>query len=58
MKVDVVKYSPAFKSGYPTFGTGHLGIKEIPNNSIYDNVYIGFKPQPDEQRGGLLNYLA
>lgn len=68
MRVDVVKDCVTFKSGYPTFGTGHLSVKTTPNvydtvlsfkytPDIYDNVYIGYKPV-DISKGKKLDYLA
>lgn len=68
MKVDVVKDCVTFKSGYPTFGTGHLSVKVTPNvydtvlsskytPDIYDNIYIGYKPV-DIPKGKKLDYLA
>ena len=44
MRVDVVKDCVTFKSGYPTFGTGHLSVKTTPN--VYDTV-LSFKYTPD-----------
>ena len=65
MKIETVKDSITFKSGYPTFGTGHLIYK--PNTfdtvlsakpDIYDNIYIGYKDDEEQREGQRLNYLA
>jgi hypothetical protein len=57
MKIEPVISSSniSFKSGYPTFGTnGHLNKTPA---SVYDNVYIGYRPTSDILKGGLhINY--
>lgn len=42
MKINEVKSNIVFKSGYPTFKTGHLGYD--PNSEIYSLIYMGFNP--------------
>lgn len=60
MKVQPVQYSPSFKSGYPTFGTGHCSMKYDPTWDIY----LGYKdPEPGRKPdigtwNGILNYYA
>ena len=56
MKVDAVKNNLVFKSGYPTFRTGHLGVKALPEG-VLEHVYIGYKPV-DILKGKKLDYLA
>ena len=41
MRVNVVKDDISFKSGYPTFGQGHLGY--IPE--ARDVIYLDYKPR-------------
>ena len=52
MKIEpIISNNVSFKSGYPTFGTnGHLN--KIPA-SVYDNLYISYRPTPDILRSGL-----
>ena len=42
MKINEVKSNIVFKSGYPTFKTGHLGYD--PSSEIYSLIYMGFNP--------------
>ena len=45
MRVNNIQGNVVFKSGYPTFGTGHLSYTP----EIYDLVYLGCRP-----KGGIL----
>ena len=40
MRIERIENNVAFKSGYPTFGTGHLSNKP----EIFNDIYIGYKP--------------
>lgn len=58
MKIEpVVSSNIIFKSGYPTFGTGHLGYKP----DIYDLIYLGYRPKGElleTDNKVKLNYLV
>ena len=54
MRIERIENNVTFRSGYPTFGTGHLSVKI--NNR--DNVYKGYKPIEGTGTLFRLDYLA
>lgn len=56
MKINALKNTLIFRSGYPTFNSGgHLSYKPV---DIYDHIYIPFKQLGVIKSGPVLNYLA
>lgn len=57
MRIGEINGNVIFRSGYPTFGTGHLGYK----SDIYDLVYLGYRPKDgllETDNKVKLNYLV
>lgn len=57
MRIERIENTITFKSGYPTFGTGHLSKKE-PSQEIYAEIWRGYKPVDNKEGILKVNYLA